>query len=154
MDTVTVIGLIAAGVMFIVGVTIVGLGLRRHAEPLPHGAQDVLEAVADGRLRPNGMNYTDRGVVPSRLMHSMQLAEPPGEESSIRLLPREKPQPASPKRSTPIPVPAADDQPAVVPMPAPAAAPVALPAPAGPAPIPAVASADDSFFIAPELQRF
>ena len=47
MDMVTVIGLIAAGVMFCAGVAIVGFGLRRHAEPLPHGAEDVLDAVAE-----------------------------------------------------------------------------------------------------------
>lgn len=172
MDMVTIYGLVAAGAMFIIGVAIVGFGLRRHAEPLPHGAQDVLDAVADGRLRPNGVNYTDRGVVPTRLTQSMPVAEAPGEESSIRLIPREKTMPAPtepvrPRPAAPAPasVPAASDKPVATPEPAPVRAPAASPAaipvpvaavdaPPGPAAIPAVASADDSFFTAPELQRF
>ena len=162
MDMVTVFGLIAAGVMFIAGVAIVGFGLRRHAEPLPHGAQDVLDAVADGRLRPNGVNYTDRGVVPTRLTQSMPLAEPPGEASSIRLIPREKPEPVTPRPATPAPVsvPAASGQPVVAPAPRPttepSSSPVTVPAAAPTprsAPVPAVASADDSFFTSPGLQR-
>jgi hypothetical protein len=50
MDPVTLVGLIAVAVMFSVGVGLVYVGLRRRPDRLPLYADDVLSAVADGRL--------------------------------------------------------------------------------------------------------
>jgi hypothetical protein len=50
MDPVTLIGLIAVAVMFSVGVGLVYIGMRRRPDRLPLYADDVLAAVAEGRL--------------------------------------------------------------------------------------------------------
>lgn len=50
MDPVTLIGLLAVAVMFSVGVGLVYVGLRRRPDRLPQYAEDVLAAVADGRI--------------------------------------------------------------------------------------------------------
>lgn len=50
MDPVTLIGLLAVAVMFAVGVGLVYVGLRRRPDRLPLYAEDVLAAVAEGRL--------------------------------------------------------------------------------------------------------
>jgi hypothetical protein len=50
MDPVTLIGLLVVAVMFSVGVGLVYVGLRRRPDRLPLYAEDVLAAVADGRI--------------------------------------------------------------------------------------------------------
>jgi hypothetical protein len=92
MDPVTLIGLIAVAAMFCTGVGLVWIGLRRRPDRLPLGADDVLAAVAEGRLvRPAGS--------PAKTA-------------------RRKPA-AAPKAASPAPTPAAET-PAPTPTPAPA----------------------------------
>jgi hypothetical protein len=84
MDPVTIIGLIVVAVMFSSGVALVWYGLRRHSAPLPAGAEDVLTAVAEGRLGGTSGPVIDLVRPP---------AEPPRAASAtpaVRLVAREE----------------------------------------------------------------
>lgn len=63
MDLVTVVGLIVVAVMFLAGAGLVWVGLTRRPDRLPHGADTVLAAVAEGRLAAPARTTVDADAV-------------------------------------------------------------------------------------------
>jgi hypothetical protein len=114
MDPVTLIGLIAVITLFLFGVGLVWFGLTRQPSvALPDGADQLLEAVADGRLAPSQrVDEPRRAATPKQTTASRPapISTPPAsppradhDTPAVRLVPR-----AAPAQTAPSLVNAAD----------------------------------------------
>jgi hypothetical protein len=93
MDLVTVIGLIAVAVMFVSGVGLLWLGLRRQTRRLPEGADEILAAVSEGRL----VAASGRSSDPASSLSTPPDQPPRAEHATpaVRLVPRQRPAPTT-----------------------------------------------------------